>query len=165
MTRPRPSLRAALLAAGLAFAARPAAAAYITDKLMVGVRERPEASAESARLVQGGTPVEVLRRGAAFLEVRLSDGTTGWVEARFVTDDRPATFQLLEAQARLSGLERRVVELERSGATPGRGEPAPGEAAAPLPVSQSTGGLSAWLVGPLVLLALGAGYLAGRRRP
>lgn len=163
MTRRRSGVAGALVA-GLALASAPAPAAYVTDKLMVGVHDAPDAKAEAARLVQGGTPVEVLQRGGEFLEVRLPDGGTGWVETRFVTDDRPATFLLLEAQAAKTALERELAALRE------RQILAQPEAAAPLtsPPPESTAelqGWGGWWLLPLALLTFAAGYVMGRRRP
>lgn len=100
-------LAAAALAAGQA-----AGAAYITDKLLIGVREAPQAAAKSGALLQGGAPVEVLKREGDFLQVRTPDGTLGWVESRYVTEEKPATQLLLDAQARNGELARKVQELE-----------------------------------------------------
>lgn len=139
----------------LAVAAGPAAAAYITDKLMVGVQAQPGATGEPARLVQGGTPVEVLARGGEHLEVRLPDGATGWVEKRLVTDDRPASFLLVEAQARKAALERELAELRERGTHP------PPVVTVPPPPASATNGWGGWWLLPFSLLLFAAGYIAG----
>ena len=160
MTKRLRGLGAAALVGVLASVAGPAGAAYVTDKLMVGVHEGPQAAGEPARLVQGGTPVEVLKRSGEYLEVRLPDGGTGWVETRFVTDDRPATFLLLEAQASKAALERKMADLQQR-----EGQPPPvvavPEPTAPLPAT----GLGGWWLWLLALPTFGLGYLVGRWRP
>ena len=145
--------RVVALAMLLAVAAGPAAGAYITDKLMVGVQAQPGATGEPARLVQGGTPVEVLARDGGHLEVRLPDGATGWVETRFVTDDRPASFLLVEAQAGKAALERELAALRERG-----GQPAPVVTVPPPPPANGWGG---WWLLPFSLLVFAAGYIAG----
>lgn len=149
------SPRAVALAMLLAVAAGPAAAAYITDKLMVGVQQQPGAASDPARLVQGGTPVEVIGRAGEHLEVRLPDGGTGWVETRFVTDDRPTSFLLVEAQARKAALERELAALRERG-----GQPPPVVAVPPAPASAANGWGGWWLL-PFSLLLFAAGYIAG----
>jgi hypothetical protein len=146
--------RALALAALMVWAAGPAAAAYITDKLMVGVQQQPGASGEPARLVQGGTPVEVIGRSADHLEVRLPDGATGWVETRFVTDDRPTSFLLVEAQAGKAALERELAELGERGTQP------PPVVTVP-PPAPATNGWGGWWLLPFSLLLFAAGYIAG----
>lgn len=100
------------LAAAFIASAQPAAAAYITDKLLIGVRDLPQASAKTGPLLQGGAPVDVLKREGDFLQVRAPDGTLGWVEGRYVTEEKPAAQLLLDAQARNGELARKVQELE-----------------------------------------------------
>jgi SH3 domain protein len=100
------------LAAATLAVAEAAGAAYITDKLLIGVRESPQTAAKSGALLQGGAPVEVLKREGDYLQVRAPDGTLGWVESRYVTEEKPATQLLLDAQARNGELARKVQELE-----------------------------------------------------
>lgn len=147
--------RAVALAVLLALVAGPAAAAYVTDKLMVGVQPQPGATGEPAHLVQGGTPVEVISRSAEHLEIRLPDGATGWVEARFVTDDRPASFLLVEAQAGKAALERELAALRERGTQP------PPVVTVPPPPASATNGWGGWWLVPFSLLLFAAGYIAG----
>ncbi|MCG6967948.1 MAG: SH3 domain-containing protein [Chromatiaceae bacterium] len=79
----------------------PALAAHITDKLVVGMYAGPKAEGAPLNLLSSGTPVEVLKRADGFAEVRLADDSTGWVEATYVTEEKPAMAMLLETQARL----------------------------------------------------------------
>ena len=94
-------LATALLLAGAA------SAAHITDKLVVGVYPKPNAEGNPLRLIASGTPLDVLGGDGDFAEVRLADDTRGWVERRYVTEEKPAKAMLLETQARLRqmGLE------------------------------------------------------------
>jgi SH3 domain protein len=100
------------LAAAFLMAAQAAGAAYITDKLLIGVRESPQAPTKSDALLQGGVPVEVLKREGDFLQIRAPDGTLGWVESHYVTEEKPVAQLLLDAQARNGELARKVQELE-----------------------------------------------------
>jgi SH3 domain protein len=84
-----------------------AVAAHITDKLVVGLYPQPGAEGTPLQLLSSGTPLEVLQRKQGFAEVRLADDTQGWVEADYITNEKPAKAMLLETQARLRqmGLE------------------------------------------------------------
>jgi len=96
--------------------ALPLHAAHITDKLVVGLYEAEKLTGEPRQLLTSGTPIEVLQRGKGVVEVRLADGTTGWVESGYVTEEKPARMMLLEAQAEL-----RRLKAEGSGAAGGEG--------------------------------------------
>lgn len=105
-------------------------AAHVTDKLVVGVYPQPSEEGSPLRLVSSGTPLDVLSTKGDYAEVRLADETRGWVEARYITDEKPAKAMLLETQARLRqmGLELaalRAGEGAREGAGEGSGTSAP----------------------------------------
>lgn len=101
-----------LLLSFLALAAS-AHGAHITDKLAVGLHDAPAPEAALVKILTSGTPIEVLERQGAFARVRLSDNTTGWIEKRYVTEERPARAMLVEAQARAGRAQKQAAELER----------------------------------------------------
>lgn len=98
-----------------------AGAAHITDKLVVGLYAGQKLDGEPLQLLTSGTPVEVLKRAKGVVQVRLSDGTRGWLEARYVSDEKPAAMKLLEAQAELRRLKARL----KAGGDEGKAEDAP----------------------------------------
>ena len=116
------------VAAAVLFVASAAChAAHITDKLVVGVYAKPTTDDKPLRLISSGTPIEVLAKKAGFTEVRLADETRGWVESRYVTEEKPAKAILLETQARLRQMGIEVARLrEKAGEAPA----AAGDAAA-----------------------------------
>ncbi len=116
-------MRGGLLVLLLAFCGL-AAAAHVTDRLVIGLYETPALQGEPQRLLASGTPIEVLVRRADKAQVRLGDGTTGWIEARYVSEEKPAAMQLLEARAEIRRLRQRLAR-----ATPGEAQAAD----APLP--------------------------------
>jgi hypothetical protein len=110
---------AALLSALLSAlpAARVAAAtAYVSDELVLGVYAEQNNQGQRLTTLHSGASVETMSVNGEFTEVRLSDGTTGWVKSTFLTTREPAT-------VRVKQLEE---ELDRSRAT----TPALAEAAA-----------------------------------
>ena len=108
-----------------------AAAAHITDKLVVGIYAEPLAEGQPLQLLSSGTPLEVLQRKQGFIEVRLADDQRGWVEARYVTDEKPAKAMLLETQLKLRKLtgELQALKAGTGSAPPAEGVPAPDEQA------------------------------------
>jgi uncharacterized protein YgiM (DUF1202 family) len=114
--------RNALLTALLwALAALPAAKgaaapAYVSDELVLGVYAEENNQGQRLATLHSGSSVETLAQSGDFTQVRLNDGTTGWVKSAFLTTKEPAT-------VRVKQLEE---ELDRSRAT----TPALAEAAA-----------------------------------
>jgi hypothetical protein len=109
-----------LLGLLLSLAAALAGAAHITDKLVVGLYPEPAAEGTPIQLLSSGTPLEVISRRAGFAEVRLADDTRGWVEAVYVTEEKPAKAVLLETQARLRQMGMELAALRERQADGGR---------------------------------------------
>ena len=97
----------------LAALAGPAAGAYITDKVTIGLYATPGVSGDPPRALAGGTPVEVLRQQGSYSEVRLPDRQQGWVESRHITQERSAQALLLETQARAAIARRHLDALQQ----------------------------------------------------
>ena len=87
--------------------------AHITDKLVVGIYAEPHTEGQPLRLLSSGAPLEVLQRKQGFVEVRLADDQRGWVEARYVTDEKPAKAMLLETQLKLRTLSKELQALKK----------------------------------------------------
>jgi uncharacterized protein YgiM (DUF1202 family) len=99
-----------------------AATAYISDELVLGVYAEQNGQGERLATLHSGASVETLSVNGEFTQVRLSDGTTGWVKSSYLTTREPATARLKQLQD----------ELDRSRAT----TPALAEAAARSEVEQ-----------------------------
>lgn len=91
-----------------------AQAARITDKLLAGLYNEPDSSTAPIRAVPSDTPLERLDQQGDFSRVRLGDGTEGWVESRFITDEKPARIMLLELQVKNSELQQQLREANKA---------------------------------------------------
>jgi len=87
-----------------------AQAAHITDKLLAGLYEEPSSGQKPIKLLASGTPVDVLEKRGGYQRVKLADGTEGWVNGSYVTEEKPAQVKLLEAQARMTDLQEQLAE-------------------------------------------------------
>jgi hypothetical protein len=93
-----------------------AATAYVSDELVLGVYAEQNNQGQRLATLHSGASVDTLSVNGEFTQVRLMDGTTGWVKSAYLTTRQPAT-------VRVKQLEE---ELDRSRAT----TPALAEAAA-----------------------------------
>jgi uncharacterized protein YgiM (DUF1202 family) len=105
-----------VLAALFAPAGARAAAAYVSDELVLNVYSELNQQGERLATLHSGAAVDTLATSGDFTQVRLGDGTTGWVKSSYLTAHEPAT-------VRVKRLEE---ELDRARAT----TPALAEAAA-----------------------------------
>jgi uncharacterized protein YgiM (DUF1202 family) len=90
--------------------------AYVSDQLVLNVYTEQNQQGQRLATLHSGARVETLATSADFTQVRLPDGTTGWVKSSYLTTEEPAAARLKQLQE----------ELDRSRAT----TPALAEAAA-----------------------------------
>jgi hypothetical protein len=84
-----------------------AAAAYVTDELVLGVYAEQNGQGNRLATLHSGAAVETLAVNGEYTQVRLSDGTTGWVKSAYLTSQEPATVRVKQLQE----------EVDRSRAT------------------------------------------------
>jgi hypothetical protein len=99
-----------------------AAPAYVSDELVLGVYAEQNSTGQRLATLHSGASLETLSVSGEFTQVRLSDGTTGWVKSAYLTTQEPATVRVKRLQE----------ELDQSRAT----TPALAEAAARSEVEQ-----------------------------
>jgi len=85
-----------------------ALSAHITDKLLAGMYETPNSQQSPIKLLPSGTPIELIGEKNGFINVQLVDGKTGWVEKRFLSDDKPAKVRLLALQSKYRQLQTKL---------------------------------------------------------
>lgn len=88
---------------------------YISDEITVAIRERPSNDAASLSTVKSGAPVTVLESLGpdSFARIRTSDGRTGWITARFLSNEPAAKTQLDDSRRQLGEARERIAALER----------------------------------------------------
>jgi hypothetical protein len=90
--------------------------AYVSDELVLGVYADENNQGQRLATLHSGSMLETLSVSGEFTQVRLADGTTGWVKSSYLTNKEPAVVKVKQLEE----------ELDRSRAT----TPALAEAAA-----------------------------------
>jgi SH3 domain protein len=85
--------------------------AYVTDNLRLGLHQAEDTSDRAFRFLDSGQPMEVLIRGGSYANVRLPDGTEGWVKSAYLVDEKPAKLIVVETIAERDAL---VAELDQA---------------------------------------------------
>ena len=166
-----------------------AATAYVTDELVLGLYAEQNGQGQRLATLHSGASLETLGVNGEFTEVRLNDGTVGWVKSAYLTTREPATARvkkleeeldqrrattpaLAEAAAR-SEVEqlKRELAAKQADLDAARGAQAAPAAASGLDTSASPGGASAgvtaaisgraWIVVVALLAALSCGFWLG----
>lgn len=70
--------------------------AYVTDNLRLGLHNAEDTSDRAFRILESGQPMEVLVRTGSYANVRLPDGTEGWVKTAYLVTDKPAKLIVAE---------------------------------------------------------------------
>ena len=73
--------------------------AYVTDSLRLGLHAAEDTSDRAFRYLDSGQAMEVLSRDRNYANVRLPDGTEGWVKAAYLVDEKPAKLIVAETIA------------------------------------------------------------------
>jgi uncharacterized protein YgiM (DUF1202 family) len=104
-------LMISILLLGATPAAALAETAYVTDQLRLGLHRAADTSDRAFRTLESGQEMEILSQNRNYAQVRLPDGTVGYVKAAFIIPEKPATLVVAETRAEN---ERLAAELERA---------------------------------------------------
>ncbi len=156
-----------------------AATAYVTDELVLGVYADENNQGQRLTTLHSGAVLDTLGSSGEFTQVRLPDGTTGWVKSTYLTSTAPAVVRvkqlqeeldrshattpaLAEAAARNEVVQlKRELEEARAAAAP---VPPPGAAGAPALTqarAASASSVSGWLASCGMLAAGVGGFWLG----
>jgi SH3 domain protein len=92
--------------------------AYVTDNLRLGLHTAEDTSDRAFRFLDSGQAMEVLIRDRNYANVRLPDGTEGWVKAAYLVDEKPAKLIVAETLAERDALAAELESTKRSFAEP-----------------------------------------------
>jgi hypothetical protein len=67
---------------------------YVVDHLQVRVFPEATLEGEAVGAIRTGDAVELIGREAEVAQVRLTDGTEGWVEGKYLSEEAPAAVRL-----------------------------------------------------------------------
>lgn len=92
--------------------------AYVTDNLRLGLHAAEDTSDRAFRFLESGQAMEVLIRDRNYANVRLPDGTEGWVKAAYLVDEKPAKLIVAETIAERDALAAELESTKQSFAEP-----------------------------------------------
>jgi Bacterial SH3 domain len=78
-----------------------AATAYVSDELVLGLYTEQNGQGQRLATLHSGARVETLGVSGEFTQVRLNDGTTGWVKSTYLTTREPATVRVKQLEEEL----------------------------------------------------------------
>ena len=84
---------------------------YVTDVLRLGLHAAADTSDRAFRSLESGQAMVVISRDRSFANVRLPDGTEGYVKAAYLVDEKPARLDVAQAEARSESLATELDEV------------------------------------------------------
>ncbi len=97
-----------------------AEAAFVIDKLLVGVHKTADLNSAIVKVLPTGTELSVLARKGELAQIKDPEGVTGWVDAAYLMKEPPAASVLAQLKQEKISLTERLRRLEtatRSGRT------------------------------------------------
>lgn len=92
--------------------------AYITDNLRLGLHQAADTSDRPFRTLESGQELEILSRDRNYANVRLPDGSVGYVKAAYLVFEKPAKLIVNETQAAYEELQEELRETKEAFAEP-----------------------------------------------
>ena len=88
---------------------------YVSDRLIVTLREAPRKDGMALRKLGTGTPVEVLEESGRYLRVRTEEGEEGWVGKQYISSEVPKAIIIAGLRKEIDRLKARIKEFETGG--------------------------------------------------
>jgi Bacterial SH3 domain len=90
---------------------------YVIEQLVVNVVSTPDGAGQKVASIHSGDAVEVLDRQGDEIQVRLANGTQGWVKKSYLSAELPLQHRLTERTAEVDKLKQDITRLEAQLAT------------------------------------------------
>lgn len=91
---------------------------YVTDNLRLGLHQAADTSDRAFRMLESGQELLVIQRDRNYAQVRLPDGTQGYVKTAYLVEEKPAKLIVEEVRAESARLQQELAELQASFAQP-----------------------------------------------
>ena len=86
---------------------------YVSDMLIITLREGQGREYKKIRTLKTGTPIEVLEESERYLRVRTQEGEEGWVAKQYISSEIPKPLIIEGLKQETNRLGARVEELEK----------------------------------------------------
>jgi len=84
---------------------------YVSDMLIISVREGQNPEDPAVGYLPSATPVKVLEETDELMRIRTDGGLEGWVRKKFIVAEKPKAIVIAELKQQISELEKNLQEL------------------------------------------------------
>lgn len=110
-------LFALILFTAIAAGAAQADTQYVSDMLIITLREGKSIGSKVIKRLKSDDPVSVLAIGEKYMKIRTKDGYEGWVSKKYITPVKPKSEIMAGLKNELSQLRTKVKDLEKTRAS------------------------------------------------
>jgi len=96
----------------------PAHAAFITDRIEVPVYAEKHNQGAVLKKLLSGTQVDILMKDGEFARISTRDGTSGWIEFKYVSAEKPLGLEYLELRSQYKALQQELATARQAPAAP-----------------------------------------------
>ena len=90
---------------------------YVSDLLIISIREGQSPEAPVVGYLPSAASVEVLEETQYFMRIRTEDGIQGWVRKKFIVKDKPKAIIIKELEEQLAQLKEDINTLQQGSDT------------------------------------------------
>ena len=79
---------------------------YVSDRLIISVRDGQNQDAAVLGYIETGTPVDILEEKEDLLKIRTEDGIEGWVRAQYIVSEKPKALIIENLKNEIAALKK-----------------------------------------------------------
>ena len=87
---------------------------YVSDLLVVTVRDQKGGTYNTLETLITATPVEILEEDKTYVKVRTPKGTEGYIRKQYITKELPKALQIKQLKAEMLKLEQSLEQLQQN---------------------------------------------------
>ena len=90
---------------------------YVTDKIAISIYPEPNSTTTPLKKIPSGTVVnsisgEKLSEESNFTQIETQDGIKGWIESKYLTNEKPTQIEYLQLAAKYKAAESKIADYE-----------------------------------------------------
>ena len=86
---------------------------YVSDQLIITMREGQGKQYKIIKMLKSGTPLEIIEESEEYLKVRIKSGSEGWVLKQFITSETPKPDIIAGLEKEIDRLNTKIEEYKR----------------------------------------------------
>lgn len=87
---------------------------YVSDLLIISIREGQTDDSPVIGYLRSDTPVDVIEENDAYVNIKTPENLVGWVKKKFLVSEKPKAMRIEELKRRINDLEDKIILLQQN---------------------------------------------------